>query len=220
MTFPTTSVLDSFNAGASQNLTARAGWSASDTLGTVLTSFGSLATDTVPTYAANNAAGNAWGTSFTDAEVWATVSVIPVANQVRLVARWDTAGQNGYELQMFPIGGGTYQLGLYKYITGTQTSLVNESPMVPTPANGDSIGFSVIGTTLTAYHKPAAGAWTQHLTTTDSSITAAGVIGLVSVETAVRFDEFGGGAIASGEISGPRQQAVPFTRGAGGGGKI
>lgn len=203
--FPTTPVLDSFNVGASQSLTARAGWSATDTLGTILTSFGSLATDTVPTYAANNAAGNAWATSFTDCEVWATVSVLPIVNQIRLVARWDTAGQNGYELQCFPVGGGNYQIGLFKYVGGTQTGLVSESPMVPAPANGDSFGFSVIGSTLTAYHKPSAGGWTQHLTTPDSSITASGVIGLVSVEAAVRFDEFGGGAVSP---AAPRRSSV------------
>lgn len=213
MAFPVTGVLDSFNAGASQNLTARAGWSASDTLGTVLTSFGSLATDSVPTYAANNATGNAWGTSFTDCEVWATLSVIPVVNPIKLVARWDTAGQNGYVLEVFQTGLPNYSLSLEKYVAGSQSGLASETPMVPAPANGDSFGFSVIGSTLTVYHKPAAGAWTQHLTATDSSFAGPGVIGLVSVEAAARFDAFGGGDISA--PSAPRQVAGWSTRSGG-----
>lgn len=67
--------------------------------------------------------------------------------------------------------------------------------------NGDSFGIEVIGSspaTIKAYHKTSAGAWTEKLSTTDSSISSAGNIGWIISNTTLRGTNFGGGTIGAG----------------------
>lgn len=45
-------------------------------------------------------------------------------------------------------------------------------------ASGDLIGLRMVGSSIEAWHKPAAGSWTQLATRTDSTYTAAGKAGL------------------------------------------
>lgn len=57
--------------------------------------------------------------------------------------------------------------------------------------DGDSFGCSIIGTAFTFWHKPAAGSWTQVLSTTDGIVTAAGYSGLrVSNTDLLSMDDF------------------------------
>lgn len=196
MAFPVTGVLDSFNAGALQNLSARAGWSASDH---VISGAGDLTTDAVPTYASgggNN--GNAWATTFNDCEVWVTFAVLPNPNFVNLYARWNTAANSGYELTFFPVGGGSFNVGATRRDSGSGTSLGSTSP---TLSAGDSIGLSCIGSAVTSYYKQGAGAWTQSATATDATYVS-GVLGIYGNDSTYHVDAFGGGDPGPGPLVG------------------
>jgi hypothetical protein len=59
----------------------------------------------------------------------------------------------------------------------------------------DSIGFERIGSTLTGYHKPVAGSWTQILQVSDSTYTSAGHIGIMLRGGTMLADDFGGGTV-------------------------
>lgn len=82
---------------------------------------------------------------------------------------------------------------MYKTVSGSQTKL--GADVTQAIAAGDSIGISAIGTTISFWHKPAAGSWTEVATRTDSSVTGAGYIGLAIQGTSVRLDDFGGGTV-------------------------
>ena len=64
---------------------------------------------------------------------------------------------------------------------------------------GDSIGMSMVGSTITVYYKASGGSWTSLGTRTDSTYTAAGRLQLgqwlSSSGVASTIDNFGGGAI-------------------------
>jgi hypothetical protein len=67
-----------------------------------------------------------------------------------------------------------------------------------TPADGDSIGISAIGTTIKAYLKLAAGAWTEKVSVTDTTYQGAGYIwtgGYAQGDNGIKLDNFGGGTI-------------------------
>jgi len=60
-------------------------------------------------------------------------------------------------------------------------------------SNGDSIGASIVGTTLKAYYQAGAGAWTEIGSETDATYSGTGFIGLTMDNTAYRVTQFGGG---------------------------
>lgn len=217
MAFPTTGVLDNFNTGASQNLTSRAGWNVA-----VLVSGSTYLTDGTPTAATITVpGGNWWGTTWVDSEVFVTLTTFtPATDRFDLCARITNGGANPtmYALRLANSGTNDFQIGKFS-ASASFTALGTLQSQVIT--NGDSIGLSVIGSQVTSYYKSGAGAWTQMDTLSDSSITGAGGIGFKHGLTVTNtVDNFGGGGAVTGEVSGPRQQTVPFTRGAGGGGKI
>lgn len=196
MAFPTTGVLDSFNAGASQNLTARSGWSSS-----VINTTNpdpSNATDSGPTFATSTS-GLARGTNFwplgaANAEAWATCATGGGGQSgFGVWARIQSGGTNSPSGYLAEYTSVTNQLDLFKVISGTPTLIASGSFFVV--ADGDSFGIECIGTTITAYLKLAAGSWGVSCTVTDSSITGAGDIGLSIMDNAQPVDLFSGGAI-------------------------
>lgn len=187
MAFPTTSVLDSFNAGANQAVSARAGWSGSRALG-----MGDFTTDAVPTKAVSAGGGdNVWGTQFTDVEAYFKIADWPgSANSWQVFARYGTvAAQNGYRVSHFS---GT--ILLQRMAAGAATSLGSASV---TLAPGDYMGIECIGSTISGYYKVGAGAWVQFATATDATYAGPGNIAMTTDGTGNNVDEFGGGAVVA-----------------------
>lgn len=190
MAFPTTGLLDSFNAGASQNLTARAGWSGS----VLVTASTTMVTDAGPTYAVDdgaNAGSNYWNTQWVDSECWIVVKSYSGA-VFYLDGRITATGTlTAYRLKY----DGT-NLGLEKVIAGVATVIGATSAQ--TVVAGDSLGLECNGTAIKGYYKSGAGAWTEVCTATDSAITATGNIGMqgpFTGGTGTQVDDFNGGAI-------------------------
>ena len=69
-----------------------------------------------------------------------------------------------------------------------------------TLADGDTIGISCIGSTISAWRKPAAGVWTLLLETEDATYNYTGYIGWELAQGNMAVDDFGGGASSSGNI--------------------
>lgn len=189
MAFPTTTTQDDFNTGASQALTARAFWSST------ARASGSMSTDSVPTYA--TAGGSVFGNMSNavfaaDQEVWATFETAPGAGGVQLEARWDIAAGNGYALIYT---GGILNI---RVVTGFSGAAQVGSNYSVTPATGDSFGLELIGTTISAYYKTAAGSWTQVVTGTDSTYNTSGRINVLGFGSpGAQIGSFGGGEIVT-----------------------
>lgn len=194
MAFPTTGVLDSFNAGASQNLTARSGWG-----GTVLftADAASLATDTVPTFATSTlGASNFWNTQFQDAEVYCKYNGSTFAGAgLNVYARITATGSvTAYGLTINTTSG-VWQL--QRYAASVATSIGSSATQAISV--GDSFGLECIGSAIKGYYQAGAGAWTQIVSVTDSTITTTGNIGLGdSPGQGHKFDSFNGGAAIAG----------------------
>jgi hypothetical protein len=201
MAFPTTSVLDSFNAGASQALTSRSGWGA----GFPFPGEATFTTDGTPTTAVSTASsGNLWGTNFTDVEVWITLGA---AGQVEydLYARWSgSVSRNGYSLIWLQSGSQFY---LVSVAAGANTTI--SSVATQAMSAGDSMGIAVIGTSVAGWYKAAAGSWTMLVSATDSTYAGSGAIGLDSFSASNTIDSFGGGA----PVAAPTQAGVNFLTG-------
>lgn len=192
--FPTTGVLDDFNAGAAQLLTARAGWN-----NVILeTGTNSFKTDAVPTVAQNNLAGqhgsNSWATQAQDTEVWMDFGTY-VNTQTQLYLRLSTtniATATGYQLDY--VTSGTWSINRWN-----SGAAVNVATKVggPVLGSGDSIGFAMRGTTIAAFYKPAAGIWQVVVQGTDATYAAAGYFGMELVATTPvnNIDRVGGGTV-------------------------
>lgn len=210
MPFPTTPILDDFNNGANQGLSTRAGWSASHV------TYVDFVTDAVPTKAV--AAGNAdniWGSNFVDCEVYTTIQDWPsLSGSFRVVGRWAASG-NYYMCQIYATGWNVQRWD-------ANVATVNIASGSFSPVAGDSLGLSCVGSTISGYYRSGAGAWTLLGSGTDSLYGAAGGIGPFTESGAGNsIDSFGGGGIfVPGAPARDTHTAIPFTRGAGGGGKI
>ena len=145
----------------------------------------------------NTVRGNAAGDNSTywnvqnfgpDVEVYGTIIGSPASYRgvaARLVSE-GTAGVDGYEVV---VADNTFYIT--RWDNDAQTTL--GASIAQSISDGDSFGMSIVGSTITAYHKPAAGSWTVIGTRTDSTYSAAGKIGLRSEN--VFWDDFGGGSL-------------------------
>ena len=61
---------------------------------------------------------------------------------------------------------------------------------------GGLVGLQVIGSTLTAYRKPGAGAWAPVGSVADTAIPGAGYVSFTLGDTTIRGGAFGGGSIS------------------------
>lgn len=187
MAAPSTAALDTFNAGAAQNLTARAGWGA----GVVYSGETTNITDAVPTFATPTAgfSSNVWGTAFLNSECWVLLGTVTGASQY-LFTRLNNTGTgalNGYQAEFV---GGNANL---QSLTATIPTLLATAPQVVSA--GDSMGLVSVGTTHQIWYKVGAGAWTLIVSANDATYTGSGSIGM-DMQTTARVDTFGGGTQA------------------------
>ena len=110
---------------------------------------------------------------------------------IRLYARLQNPGNSStFNCYWVEIDGSNCYLA--KNVAGSATTL---QTFGVTFASGDSAGLEVIGNQIKVYRKPSGGSWGQiGTTTTDSSVTGAGYIGVQFFNDPTgRIDNFGGG---------------------------
>jgi len=128
-----------------------------------------------------------------DTEIYADMPALPLTSDggyvfmAERISNVGTSGWNGYGMLFAPSN--TWQLRRY---TGGSSTVLASGTQAATA--GDSLGFSVIGNTLTAWYKPAAGAWTSVVSTTDSTYSSAGPVGIELGDSTVRLDNLAGGS--------------------------
>ena len=190
MPFPTTGVLDNFNR-ANEGPPPSASWT-SDT-GTGPNNL------VVNTNVCAATAGNAfayWNPSTfgPDSEGYFTLTT-KAGNgaYIAVYLRYDAAGNNGYEGEYDEAA--TDTSAYWREDAGAYTQLgasVSQEFVV-----GDGFGLEMIGSTMQLYRR-SSGVWAALGTTrTDATYTAAGNIGMQMSHTTNRFDDFGGGTVAS-----------------------
>lgn len=186
---PTAGLLDNFNTGGAQNLTARTGWGT----GKWNSGDGTFATDATPTYANNSnvLASNMWAAQFTaDQEVYITEG--SVIAQLILILRGSSASTAGITAGYIARIGAAGALTIERYNATVLASVTVEAPLA-----GDQFSFQAIGSVLTIWRKQASqGVWTQMLMATDATYASAGYIGIAALAgSSPRIDDFGGGSI-------------------------
>lgn len=193
MAFPDVSVVDNFNSGATQNLTARTGWSSS------VVSAGDTAwqTDATPTLASDldsGASSALWGTPFEDAcmfYTWKTGANGGAGGN--LWARLQTTSAPPTGISLF-INAANWQLAqIYKNVALSSGPAISISYAI-----GDSVALRVQGDIAQAWQKVGAGAWTLMTQLTCTRIAGAGLWGFDQQNisgSAVTIDDFGIGSL-------------------------
>jgi hypothetical protein len=197
MSFPTTPVLDNFNRANENPLSGGGNWSGSpwDSGTATLPKLQSNAVeDATASYIASS-----WWTAISAADVEVYVDMLGVTSAYNVLVGCRITGSNPtancYRGGYFP---GIPAMRIHKLISGAVTQVQSLSP--PVFSVGDSVGLSVIGTTLTLHYQHSA-VWTDMTPITDSSVTGAGFIGLSvyhNLTTGTTADNFGGGVPAGG----------------------
>lgn len=200
MAFPVTTLLDDFNR-ANEGPPPSAAW----TTGCLGGSAGLKVVSNKCVANASEADGywNAGVTSSADCEAYGTIDTILFNESLYLYLRLANIGSSttdGYRVRcQFRITILDTRYFLQRLDNGVATN-VKSSDVTAGAADGDSYGAELIGTTLTAYKKPAAGSWAAASSTTDSTYSAAGYIGggLSSTDAGSTLDDFSGGPFAGG----------------------
>jgi hypothetical protein len=192
--FPTTSVLDNFNR-ANEGPPPSANWSA-DQYGLALAGW-AVVSNTID--ASANFSANYWSASTfgPDCEGFITLTTWTFsANDVDLTARLQggvgTSAVDGFTVKATSVSGGANDtIKIMRLDNGTNTQL--GATITQELADGDSLGIECSGTSISAYYKPAAGAWTLGGTRTDAAHGSAGNLGIYAANTSTALDDFGGG---------------------------
>lgn len=209
MAFPTTGVLDNFNRADSASLGAS--WA-------VFVSgdgrWGILSNE------ADGIAGwygDAWGTALSgpDQEAHAKIANKGSTTAPSRVSLWvrvqetGTTTPDGYGVQFYnDAGTDVWEITRLDNNVGTTLGATFTQEVT----NGDSFGLSVVGSTIRAYHKPAAGSWTELASRTDTTYTAGRTIAIEGNQTDWRLDDFGGGdVVLTGSFS-PASNSVLLPR--------
>lgn len=213
MAFPTTSILDDFNR-ANEGPPPGADWS-TPVGGPAGSSGLKVLSNVCGTDNIIDVVGSAMrtATSGPDCEVYATITTLPDDTDfVILGARYnetDAFTWDGYFLywhrddtNSLGNGGSWFEV----VIASTMVDVIGITNL--TVSAGDALGMSVIGSAIKVYHKPSAGAWTPVGSGTDSSITGAGHLYVMTDDTTTRIGDFGGGTGGGG---GPNPPVADFT---------
>ncbi len=129
-----------------------------------------------------------------DTEAFITIADVAVDSYTWLWVRFDPVLSNGYGIQAVK---GTSKLRIYRLDDGDRTQLGTDVSQAI--SSGDSIGISVIGSTISLYYKASGGNWVLKDTQTDSTYSGAGNIAIQCQElsSATKLDDLGGGTLAS-----------------------
>jgi fibronectin type III domain protein len=187
--FPRTAVLDDF-ARATGALGAN--WQSP-----ALADGGTVTIKSSGLTASGAGAGSAtWKTqSFgADQEAYLSVPTLPAGSNFFQIAgrvsNLTSATVSCYFLRVTPSTGAW---NLRKKVNGAASTSI-KSFTAPF-ATGDSAGLQIIGSTITAYRKPALGSWAAVGAATDTAIPGAGYLSFTLGDTTMRGGGFGGGSI-------------------------
>ncbi len=204
MAFPTTSVLSSFTGADEDPLSEGGAWGGQIQSGSI-GNLRRLSNQAAPSSSAGTSQSY-WATSVgADQEAYATVATKPAdGDYVAVWLRAQNPGSGtavGYQCVMIAADG-TDKFQVWRMSSGGSYTQVTDGTLDATQefSSGDSFGASIDGTTITLWHKPSAGSWTQVGQGNDSNISGDGYIGLDASHAgaSTRLDDFGGGAISSG----------------------
>lgn len=191
--FPTTGLIDNFNRADENPLSDGGLWTTAIFVGH--SALQVLDNQVVPIAAAGSGYRNT--ATFTDVEVFATVSVLgeddtEIFVLMGRIVSPGTAGVDGYGVALEPRASGD-AIVLYRFVDSIATGI---NSILQNVAVGDSIGLRVEGTTVEVWWKPSAGAWTFLFSGTDATIVGPGNIGIyIDFHINFRGDDFGGGSI-------------------------
>lgn len=205
--FPTTTILDDFNR-ANQGPPPSASWSNISTYDGLRVSSNQCA---ISIYGSGM---GYWINPFgPDSEAYATLAASSVStpvhgNTIHISVRGVPGDSmqylsTGYTLSINMVNtSGTISVTAYilRWDAGSFSTYLATYAGLTGWAVGDSFGISAIGSTITAYHKPIAGTWTEIGHVTDTHYSSAGNLVLYGNEAGgtLRFDDFGGGDAVSG----------------------
>jgi fibronectin type 3 domain-containing protein len=129
-----------------------------------------------------------------DQEAYLTVPILPSgSNFFQVAGRVSTLSASTVSCYFLRVTPSTGIWDLRKKVNGAGSSSMKT--FSATFAAGDSAGLQIIGSTITAYRKPGAGAWTSVGSTTDTAIPGAGFLSFTLGDTTARGGAFGGGKI-------------------------
>lgn len=142
----------------------------------------------VANQAASPAASTGWCDRYhltaapADGVVFAKIAATQDANGYEISVRGritdaGSAGFDTYQATYVERGSANDEYRLWKAVNGVFTLLASTTTG-PNMQAGDQLGLKTQGTTISLWHKPAAGTWTQLLTATDSSISSGGQTGI------------------------------------------
>jgi acid phosphatase type 7 len=160
------------------------------------------------TASASGASSATWkvGTFGADQEAYLTVPVLPRAGSfMQLAARVNSLSASTLSCYFLRVTPSTSTWDLRKKINGAGSTSIKTftAPL----AAGDAAGLQTIGSTLTAYRKPASGSWAPVVSATDTAIPGAGYVSYTLGDTTIRGGAFGGGTITSAPA--PQPPAAP-----------
>jgi len=136
-----------------------------------------------------------------DCEIYATLQTVDVTNghEWALFARIAATGSiDGYKLSITTSTGPIFTWEL-RVVTDSSDAALGASFTQPL-SNADAVGLQIIGDTLYAWHKPAAGSWTNLTSRVDGSNTypSAGKFGVYIGGADWQLDSLNGGTIEAG----------------------
>ncbi len=111
------------------------------------------------------------------------------------VSNASASNLNGYLVAFYKAGYATNTIRVFRFDSAGVAPQLG-ADIVQTLTDGDSIGASIVGNTITIYHKVGAGPWTSRGVRTDNTYASAGRIGLEIGSGSV--DDFGGGTAGTG----------------------
>jgi fibronectin type 3 domain-containing protein len=137
-----------------------------------------------------------WRTAFTaDQEAYLTVPTLPKAGSFFQVAgRVSNLTASSVSCYFVKVTPSTGAWDLRKKLNGAgSTSMKTFSAPF---AAGDSAGIQIVGSTISAYRKPALGIWAPVGSTADTAIPGGGYVTFTLGDTTIRGGAFGGGGLS------------------------
>lgn len=127
-----------------------------------------------------------------NAEAWATVAAKPTVDAQNMGVGCRMTTGSSYDAYFFfgTNKTGTDTLAIWKVVAGVYTKI--SSDVTQEYNVGDKLGVKAVGTTISGWVYTA-GAWSKAIEMTDSSVSAAGYIGMAGDVTFQSWDDFGGG---------------------------
>ncbi|MFC1510744.1 right-handed parallel beta-helix repeat-containing protein, partial [Candidatus Omnitrophota bacterium] len=188
--FPTTGILDNFNR-ANEGPPPSSNWTDIEN-GMEVVSNECVGTTASGQYNASYWDASTFGPA---AEAYVTITAKPgtTGEATCLTFLFNADPPDGYEMCAYNDTGDTDYFEIERLDDGSYTEL---DTFYQEFSVGDSIGFSMLGGVLTAYHKPSGGSWYELFSVYDDDYSAVSYLTLWLYEDTATADDFGGGTIS------------------------